>query len=154
MTKKTLSYNGYTGSIDVCVDDDCLLGKILFIEDLITYEGETPGKLEAGFRDAVDRYIAYCEKSGKSPNKPYSGTFNVRVGEDLHRASCVAAAESGLNLNEFVCLAISDKLAQAQPLLVKEVHHHHYQAQNSYNEDSAQQWHDQSPNQVQMPVRH
>lgn len=150
MNKRTFSYNGYTGSLDISTEDDCLFGKILFIEDLITYEGETPRKLEEAFQEAVDRYVAYCEKTGKSPNKPYSGSFNVRVGEDLHRAACVAAAEYGQNLNEFVCSSISEKLAQRHPQLVKEIHHHHYQAQNSYNEDTAQQWHDQSPSQAQL----
>ncbi len=41
--------------------------------------------LKANFQAAVDRYLAFCEKTGKAANKPYIGTFNVRVGSDLRR---------------------------------------------------------------------
>jgi predicted HicB family RNase H-like nuclease len=150
MTPKFYSYKSYTGSAEISFEDNCLYGKILFIEDSITYEAETPVELEAAFQAAVDRYVAYCESTGKSPNKPYSGTFNVRVGMERHRDSCKAAAENGQNLNEFVCSAIDEKLTQRNPAALKEIHHHHHQAQNSYDEDSAQAWHDQSPNEASL----
>ena len=35
---KLLEYKGYYGSTDVSVEDGALFGKILFINDLITYE--------------------------------------------------------------------------------------------------------------------
>jgi predicted HicB family RNase H-like nuclease len=150
MTKKFYSYKGYTGSAEISFEDDCLFGKILFIEDLITYDAEKPVELEAAFRAAVDRYVAYCESTGKSANKPYSGTFNVRVGVERHRDACKAAAENDQTLNDFICSSIDEKLTQRTPTLVKEFHHHHNQIQNSYDEDSAQVWHDQSPNQASM----
>jgi predicted HicB family RNase H-like nuclease len=150
MNKKTFSYKGYTGSADISIEDNCLFGRILFIEDIISYEGDNPGSLEVEFRAAVDRYLAYCASTGKSANKPYSGTFNVRVGIETHRHACIAAAEYGVNLNEFVCMAIEEKLIQSSSPVIKEVHHHHYQAQNAYNEDVAQPWHDQSPSQARL----
>lgn len=149
MNKKTFSYKSYTGSAEISFEDKCLYGNILFIEDIISYEGETPEGLEKAFREAVDRYLAYCKSTGKSANKPYSGTFNVRVGVERHRQACAAAAEYGLNLNEFVSLAIEEKLTQRSTSVIKEIHHH-YQAQNIYNEDVAQPWQDQSPSQVRI----
>jgi predicted HicB family RNase H-like nuclease len=32
----------------------------------------------------------------------YSGRFNLRVGEDLHRELAVHAAEDGMSLNQYV----------------------------------------------------
>lgn len=149
MNKKTLSYLGYTGSVEVSVEDDCLFGKILFIDDLIVYEGETPGKLEAAFKEAVDRYIAYCKSKGKNPNKPYSGSFNVRIGEERHRAASIAAAENGQNLNDFVSTAIDEKLNQRQPKIqIRTAYKNQSHTQSSYNEDIAYQWRDQSQNQL------
>ncbi|MEI8326181.1 MAG: toxin-antitoxin system HicB family antitoxin, partial [Betaproteobacteria bacterium] len=80
-----LTHKGFTGSCEVSLEDGCLVGRVLFIDDIVTYEGETVPDLKANFEAAVDRYLAYCKRTGKAANKPYSGTFNVRVGADLHR---------------------------------------------------------------------
>ena len=88
---QTLAYKGYIGSVDVSLEDDCLHGRVQFIDDIISYEGATPVELKRAFEDAVDRYLAYCEKTGKSANKSFSGSFNVRVGADRHRALAHAA---------------------------------------------------------------
>lgn len=106
MSKEFLHHKGFTGSIEASVDDDCLHGRVLFIDDLITYEGERVADLKAAFIDAVDRYVDYCSKNGKEPNKPYSGSFNVRTGSDLHRAAAISAAKANETLNEHVCKAI------------------------------------------------
>ncbi|MBI5594029.1 MAG: type II toxin-antitoxin system HicB family antitoxin [Deltaproteobacteria bacterium] len=105
-----LNYNGYTGSIEISFDDNCLHGKILFINDLITYEGSTPEDLSVSFESAVDRYIAYCNNTGKPANKPYSGTFNIRIGRDLHRKAASEAYARNLSLNDYVAQAIKSAI--------------------------------------------
>ncbi len=101
-----LLHKGYAGSTEVSHEDGCLHGRVLFIDDLITYEGETVPELQSAFRQAVDRYLEHCKAIGKSPARPCSGTFNVRVGEILHRKAAVAAALTGQSLNDFVSKAI------------------------------------------------
>ncbi len=66
------NYNGYSGSCVASVEDGCLYGRILFINDLITYEGNTIPELQEAFKLAVDNYIAHCAKTGQQANKPYS----------------------------------------------------------------------------------
>ena len=39
--------------------------------------------------------------------RTYSGTFNVRIGEGLHRDLVVHAAEDGLSLNQYVVKKLS-----------------------------------------------
>ncbi len=68
MSDKTTSYKGYQGSIDVSLEDDCLHGRLLFINDIITYEGETPSALIRSFRESVDGYLEYCDRTGKPAN--------------------------------------------------------------------------------------
>lgn len=106
MTKPVLNYNGYSGSAETSFDDDCLFGKILFIDDLITYEGNTPGELKQAFICAVDRYLEYCKQTGKPANKTYSGSFNIRTGPELHKKAAIAACTHGMTLNEYVINAI------------------------------------------------
>ncbi|MHB0990165.1 MAG: type II toxin-antitoxin system HicB family antitoxin [Burkholderiales bacterium] len=101
-----LTHKGFTGSIAASIQDNCLYGKILFVDDVITYEGTTVVEIKEAFIKAVDDYLDYCCRNGQQPNKPYSGTFNVRIGADLHRKAAQAARKSDLTLNEYVTKAI------------------------------------------------
>jgi predicted HicB family RNase H-like nuclease len=121
MADKTMSYLGYTGSVEASVEDECLHGQLMFINDLITYEGETIPDLVQAFHDAVDRYLSYCERTGKDANKPFSGTFNIRVGESRHRALAHKAAELGCNINDAVTQAVDTWL---NPAPVSPTHNH------------------------------
>ncbi|MCX5880299.1 MAG: type II toxin-antitoxin system HicB family antitoxin [Deltaproteobacteria bacterium] len=112
-----LSHNGYTGSVEVSIEDNCLHGRVLFIDDIITYEGVTAKDLVASFKNAVDHYITYCKETGKPANKPFSGTFNVRIGQELHRKAAQEAHARNLSLNDYVVQAI--KVAAEQNAIVK-----------------------------------
>lgn len=120
MAHPELTHNGYIGSIEVSVEDACLHGRILFIDDLVTYEGESIPEIRTAFQDAVDRYLAHCKRVGKSASKPYSGTFNVRIGSELHSKAAKVAHMKKINLNEFVKQAI-----QAAIDMDGVVTHHH-----------------------------
>ena len=108
-----LTHKGFKGSGELSLEDDCLIGSVLFIDDIITYEGATVAELVANFQSAVDDYLDYCKRTGKPANKPYSGTFNVRIGPQLHREAVMAANAAGINLNEFVMTAIEVTLKTA-----------------------------------------
>ncbi len=122
---ETLSHKGYTGTVDVSIEDSCLHGKILFIEDMITYEGGTVEELKTSFIEAVDRYISYCEETGKPANKPYSGTFNVRIGQEFHRKAAQEAFRQGVTLNDFVGQCIKNSLEQHESSKIEQHTHHH-----------------------------
>ena len=125
MSAQILNYRGYIGSVEMSFEDNCLHGKLLFVRDLVTYEGSDPASLKAQFESAVDNYLSECERLGVPPDKTFSGTFNVRVSPELHKQACVFALECGVSLNEFVCNAIQS--AVGQPLrVVNETHHHEH----------------------------
>ena len=115
-----LSHKGYKGTCAVSVEDGCLHGRIQDIDDLITYEGNTVPELAAAFSAAVENYLAHCASIGKTPSKPYSGTFNVRVGPYLHKAAAQHARAHGKKLNELVCTALADAITKQQhPTLIR-----------------------------------
>ena len=95
-------YKGYSGSVECNLDDKCLFGKILFIDDLVLYEGNTVEELEVSFKEAVDDYLKTCKEIGKEPQKAYSGSFNVRVKPEVHRTLVEKALGKGISLNELV----------------------------------------------------
>lgn len=103
--KTELTYKGYSGSAEISIEDECLHGRILFIDDLITYEAESATELRQAFEQAVEDYIAFCDKMGKPANKPYSGSFNVRVGAERHKKLAHYASRNKISLNEAICRA-------------------------------------------------
>lgn len=115
----SLEYKGYQGSIEVDVDTGFLHGKIQFVRDLVTYEAETVPGLKQEFEAAVDDYLETCFQLGRSPQQPFSGQFNVRVGESLHRAAANRALRDGVKLNAVVVDALEHYLTD------KSVNHTH-----------------------------
>jgi len=108
-----LEYRGYYGSIEVSHEDKCLFGKLQFIQTLVNYEGQTVTQLTEAFRAAVDDYLDTCAQLGRAPEIPCKGTFNVRVGHDLHLAANVAAQQAHMSLNELTKHALKQYLSHA-----------------------------------------
>ena len=88
---KNLEYKGYTGSIEYSKEDDLLYGKVLGIKGLISYEGKTGNELEKDFKEAIDTYLADCNQDGIAPEKPFKGSFNVRISSKLHQKAALLA---------------------------------------------------------------
>jgi predicted HicB family RNase H-like nuclease len=104
---RELKYNGYIGSVDLSVEDGLLHGKLLYINDLVTYEAEGATALLQAFQSAVDDYLADCRAEGKSPDVPFKGSFNVRIKSELHRELAEAARTRGRSLNEYVASVLT-----------------------------------------------
>ena len=107
---KNLEYKGYTGSIEYSKEDGQLYGKVLGIKGLISYEGDTGKKLEADFMDAINTYLADCIKDRVEPEKPFKGSFNVRIPPKLHRKAALLAMEENASLNSFVAESIRERI--------------------------------------------
>ena len=103
-----LNYKGYKGTIEPQIETGTLYGKLAFIRDLVTYEAKTVSDLEIEFKASVDTYLEDCAELGKSPDKPFKGSLNIRIGEELHRR--IATADTDLSINAFICSAIREKL--------------------------------------------
>lgn len=123
MSEQVFTYKGYVGSIQVSVEDACLFGQILFVNDLVNYEGDTLLFLKANFEAAVDFYLERCEEENISPDKPFSGSFNVRIPSALHKEACVYGAQRGTSLNEVVKESLHTFLFK-EKTVVNQTHHH------------------------------
>ena len=104
----TLNYKGYTGSFEYSHEDGVLFGKVLFIKSLLMYEGTTPKELIEQFHTVVDNYLSECDEDGVQPEKPCSGTFNVRVGQDRHYRLAIYANVNNTTINATLCEAVDD----------------------------------------------
>jgi len=97
-----MEYKNYVGSVEFSEKDGCFFGKVMGVRALISYEGTTAKELVADFHAAVDAYLSLCETEGKTPERAYKGSFNVRVSPELHRQAVVYAAAHHMTLNGFV----------------------------------------------------
>jgi predicted HicB family RNase H-like nuclease len=98
----TICYKGYDGSLEYSEEDRVFHGRIAGIRDVVTFEGDSVAAIEANFRHAVNEYLDFCAEQGKEPDKPFSGTFNVRTGRELHRRAALYAEQRGQKLNSVV----------------------------------------------------
>jgi len=101
-----LKYNDYEGTAELDMSRNVCRGKILFIDDLVTYEASTPADLQSAFEAAVDDYRETCAALNKMPCRPFRGMFNVRVPAELHRAASLRAVADGVSLNDLVVRAL------------------------------------------------
>ncbi len=106
----TMEYKGYQGSIEIDLVSGLLFGKILFVNDLVTFEAKTVPSLRKAFQEAVNDYLESCRQLGREPQQPCSGIFNVRVGPALHRAAAIRAQKDGVKLNAVIVTALEQYL--------------------------------------------
>lgn len=101
-----LRYKDYEGTAELDMARGVCRGKILFITDLVTYESESPAKLQKEFEAAVDDYIETCTALEREPQKPLKGQFNVRITPVLHKDATLRALKDNISLNEVVVHAL------------------------------------------------
>ncbi len=97
----TMTYRGYTASMTFDTDDKIIVGRVLDVDDIIVFHGESVVEFEAAFHATVDDYVSACETLGSIPEKPASGKLMLRVTPAVHAAALKAAARSGTSLNKW-----------------------------------------------------
>jgi predicted HicB family RNase H-like nuclease len=95
----TMIYKGYAARIEYSDDDQCFIGHIAGINDVVGFHG-----------DSVNDYLATCKKLGREPQKPYSGRMMLRVPPEVHARAMMMAQAHVKSLNQWA----ADVLANAQ----------------------------------------
>ena len=113
MSATLAEYKGYNGSVVYSSEDKVLHGRIVGIRDVVTYEGIDIKGIEKNFKAAVDEYLKFCKAERKNPDVPFKGSFNVRLGAELHKRAALYAEENNKKLNAVVHEAVESYLADA-----------------------------------------
>jgi predicted HicB family RNase H-like nuclease len=111
-----LTYKNYFASVQFSAEDELFHGKVLAIDDLVSFEGASVKELKKAFHESVDDYLETCEQLGKEPNKTYKGSLNIRIPSDLHKEAAIFAATKNVSLNDFIKTAIDFALAHKKEL--------------------------------------
>ncbi|MFW8566753.1 type II toxin-antitoxin system HicB family antitoxin [Orrella sp. 11846] len=117
MKSNLLTYKGYHGSIEPSLRDKQLKGHVLFIQEEVRYQARTLDDIRRNFERAIDDYLTRCLATGRTPERPFRGQFNVRVTPDLHKLAALRAEQDQTSLNSVVVNALRAYLLgdQSQP---------------------------------------
>ncbi|MEY4529448.1 MAG: hypothetical protein RLZZ156_169 [Deinococcota bacterium] len=93
-----MNYKGYQASIGYSQEDECFVGKVLGISDIIGFHGTSVEEIKTAFQEAIDFYL----ETNDSPQKPASGRFMLRLPPEIHARATFLAERSGKSLNQWV----------------------------------------------------
>jgi predicted HicB family RNase H-like nuclease len=113
MINQTLQHHGYDGSVEYSAEDKMLHGRVVGIRDMISFGGKSVRELEKNFRNAVDEYLEFCKKKGKTPNKPFKGSLSVRLRDGLHTKAAIFAEKNDVKINTVINDALDEYLAKS-----------------------------------------
>ena len=108
---KMMEYNGYHAQVEYNSEDELFVGKVYGIADSLYFHGTSIDELENMFKQSIDNYLQMCAECGKSPEREYKGSFNIRISPELHRKIAIQAADDGITLNQYVLNALEKSLA-------------------------------------------
>ncbi len=97
-----MKYKGYQAAVTYDDEIGIFHGEVINIRDVVTFQGKSVRELEKAMKESIEDYLDYCVEIGVEPQKPFSGTFTVRVSPDLHQRIHLAAKTSGKSLNAWV----------------------------------------------------
>jgi len=97
-----MKYKTYIGRVEYDDEAKIFHGEVVGLKDIITFQGTSVEELEQSFKDSIDDYLVFCKARGEKPEKPFSGTFNVRLSPDLHAKLVLNAHMMGVSLNNYI----------------------------------------------------
>ena len=65
-----MEYKGYTARVHYSKEDECYVGEITGINDIVVFDGATLEEIRKTFESDVESYQACCTEVGREPNKP------------------------------------------------------------------------------------
>ena len=100
-------YKGYTAHIKYSDEDECFVGHLSGIRDIVGFHAETVKELKTAFKEAVEDYLDSCNKVGKIPEETLKGELKLKIPAETHAAVAIAAQSSGKTINQWVIEVLS-----------------------------------------------
>jgi predicted HicB family RNase H-like nuclease len=97
-----LRHKDYLAEIELDEDAGIFHGEVINTRAVLTFHGRSLDELKAAFADTIVDYEDWCKERGKEPERPYSGSFTLRMPPELHRGVADAAAKAGKSLNGYI----------------------------------------------------
>ena len=102
----SMTYKSYTARVEYDNRDDVFVGRVLGLQSILSFEGDSVEALKSAFEKAINDYLQECQEKGLTPEKPASGKLLLRLAPELHGQAMVAAKAAGKSLNQWVAEAL------------------------------------------------
>jgi predicted HicB family RNase H-like nuclease len=96
-----MTYKGYKARVEFDPRDNIFVGRVLGVEDSISFHGETVAELKESFTTAINHYLGDCKATGRKPEKPASGKLMLRIPPEIHAKALIMSRSSGKSLNQW-----------------------------------------------------
>lgn len=106
MNGNIMEYKGYSALIQYSAEDECLVGRVVGINDILVFHGDSIAEVRENFHNVLDCYLAACEERGKTPEQPRSGRVLLRIPPELHAYVAQQSELTGKSLNQMVIDAL------------------------------------------------
>jgi len=116
-----MEYKGYLGRVEYDDEAGVFHGEVINLRDVVTFQGETVQELRRAFQESVDDYLAFCIERNEEPERPYSGTFTVRVPPELHRDAALQARLRNKSLNSWVAELLAEAATERRGAAIAKV---------------------------------
>ena len=92
----SMAYKGYTASIVFDTEGKIIVGRIVDIDEVISFHGESVAEFEPNFHVAIEDCLAASKGLGSAPEKPAKAKVMLRISPEIH----AAAIEEGARREE------------------------------------------------------
>ena len=116
-----MEYKGYLGRVEYDDEAGVFHGEVINLRDVVTFQGETVQELRRAFQESVDDYLAFCIERNEEPERPYSGTFTIRVPPELHRDAALQARLRNKSLNSWVAELLAEAATERRGAAIAKV---------------------------------
>lgn len=65
-----MTYKGYAAQMEFDTEDKIIVGRVIDIDDIITFHGASVVGFEKAMQTAIDGYLSACEQLGQGAEKP------------------------------------------------------------------------------------
>ncbi|HEY2158040.1 MAG TPA: type II toxin-antitoxin system HicB family antitoxin [Isosphaeraceae bacterium] len=114
MSRNLLSYRSYLGSVRFDVEEGVFRGRVVNIDDVVTFQGKSVEELKVEFRNSIDDYLEQCAELGEEPDRPLSGRLTLRMRPETHRILKTFAQVRGRSLNQQVSAILNRAASKAE----------------------------------------
>jgi predicted HicB family RNase H-like nuclease len=59
-----MTYKGYSANIEVDLEAEILFGRVLDINDVVTFKAKTIEEARQEFQNSIDDYLEFCKELG------------------------------------------------------------------------------------------
>ena len=103
-----MEYKGYVAEVEFDDSIEILHGRVVNSGPypIATFQANEARELRREFERSIDEYLAWCEEDGVTPQRPFSGKLNLRLGTELHAAVATAAASRRMSINAWIVRAV------------------------------------------------